>query len=109
MASKGQSAMGQDQDDTIFTPYTTVQKKLQGQQHLNNITVSALSADTRPVADAITEVLRTRHKLVGEDPNDFMVRTLEDMANLRTEATRTMTTLLAMIAVCRSSSAASAS
>jgi putative ABC transport system permease protein len=98
MSSKGQSATGQDQDDTIFTPYTTVQKKLQGQQHINNITVSALSADTRPVADAITEVLRTRHKLVGEDPNDFVVRTLEDMANLRTEATRTMTTLLAMIA-----------
>jgi putative ABC transport system permease protein len=41
MSNKGQSAMGQDQDDVIFTPYTTVMKKLSGTQHLNNITVSA--------------------------------------------------------------------
>ncbi|MEO6239391.1 MAG: ABC transporter permease, partial [Vicinamibacterales bacterium] len=39
MVSKGQSSMGQDQDDTIFVPYTTVMKKLQGQQNINNITV----------------------------------------------------------------------
>ena len=41
MTSKGQGAFGQDQDDAIFTPYTTVQKKLQGITHINNITVSA--------------------------------------------------------------------
>jgi putative ABC transport system permease protein len=98
MSSKGQSAMGQDQDDSIFTPYTTVMKKLQGQQHINNITVSAATADTAPVAEAIRETLRIRHKLVAGDPDDFMVRTLEDMAAVRTETTRTMTTLLAAIA-----------
>jgi len=43
MTSKGQSAMGQDQDDTVFVPYTTVMKKLQGQTNINNITVSAAS------------------------------------------------------------------
>ena len=98
MSSKGQSAMGQDQDDVIYTPYTTVQKKLQGQQHINNITVSASTPDTSPVAEAIRETLRIRHKLVAGDPDDFMVRTLEDMAAVRTETTRTMTTLLAAIA-----------
>ena len=98
MANKGQSAMGQDQDDTIFTPYTTVQKKLQGIQHINNITVSASTPDTTPVAEAIRQVLRTRHKLVGQDPDDFMVRTLEEMANVRSETARTMGTLLAAIA-----------
>ena len=98
MSSKGQSAMGQDQDDVVFTPYTTVQKKLQGQQHINNITVSAATADTAPVAEAIRETLRIRHKLVAGDPDDFMVRTLEDMAAVSTETTRTMTTLLAAIA-----------
>ena len=98
MSSKGQSAMGQDQDDIIFTPYTTVMKKLQGQQHINNITVSAATPETAPVAEAIRETLRIRHKLSGGDPDDFMVRTLEDMANLRTETTKTMTTLLAAIA-----------
>src|SRR5215210_6171698 len=98
MASKGQSAMGQDQDDTIFVPYTTVQKKLQGIQHINNITVSAATPDTKPVADAITEVLRTRHKLMPGDPDDFFVRTLEEMASVRSETARTMGTLLAAIA-----------
>jgi putative ABC transport system permease protein len=98
MSSKGQSAMGQDQDDVIYTPYTTVQKKLQGQQHINNITVSASTPETGPVAEAIRETLRIRHKLVAGDPDDFMVRTLEDMAAVRTETTRTMTTLLAAIA-----------
>jgi putative ABC transport system permease protein len=98
MANKGQSAMGQDQDDTIFAPFTTVQKKLQGIQHINNITVSASTSETAPVAEAIKQTLRIRHKLVGQDPDDFMVRTLEEMASVRTETTRTMTTFLAAIA-----------
>jgi putative ABC transport system permease protein len=98
MSSKGQSAMGQDQDDTIFTPYTTVMKKLTGTQHLNNITVSAATSDTAPVAEAIRQVLRVQHKLAGSDPDDFMVRTLEEMAAVRTETTRTMATFLAAIA-----------
>src|SRR6478672_9956311 len=45
MISKGQSSQGQDQDDTIFVPYTTVMKKLQGQHNVNNITVSAADGD----------------------------------------------------------------
>jgi putative ABC transport system permease protein len=97
MASKGQGAFGQDQDDLIFTPYTTVQKKLQGIQHINNISVSAETADTAPVS-AITETLRQRHKLLPGDPDDFMVRTQEEIASVRTETTKTMTTLLASIA-----------
>src|SRR4051812_14337132 len=98
MASKGQGAFGQDQDDTGFAPYTTVQKKLQGIQHINNITISAEPPDTAPVSAAITEALRTRHKLVAGDPDDFMVRTQEEIASVRTETTKTMTTLLASIA-----------
>jgi putative ABC transport system permease protein len=99
MAPKGQSAMGQDQDDTIFVPYTTVMKKLQGQQNLNNITVSAASADQiQDVAESIRGVLRIRHKIMPGDADDFMVRTLEEMASVQTETTKTMTTLLASIA-----------
>jgi putative ABC transport system permease protein len=98
MASKGQGAFGQDQDDLIFTPYTTVQKKLQGIQHINNISVSAETADTAPVSAEITETLRQRHKLLPGDPDDFMVRTQEEIASVRTETTKTMTTLLASIA-----------
>jgi putative ABC transport system permease protein len=99
MASKGQSAMGQDQDDTIFVPYTTVIKKLQGQQHINNITVSAAQSDIiNDVAEAIRVELRVRHKIIPGDADDFMVRTLEEMASVQTETTKTMTTLLASIA-----------
>src|SRR3982751_2841694 len=99
MGSKGQSAMGQDQDDTVFVPYTTVIKKLQGQQHINNVTVSAAQSDIiNDVAEAIRVELRTRHKILPGDNDDFMVRTLEEMASVQTETTKTMTTLLASIA-----------
>jgi putative ABC transport system permease protein len=98
MATKGVAGFGGDQDDVVFTPYTTVQKKLQGIQHINGITISATTPETQPVAEAVREVLRTRHKLFPSDPDDFMVRTQEEMAAIRTETTRTMTTLLAAIA-----------
>ena len=98
MAPKGQGAFGQDQDDIIFAPYTTVQKKLQGITYINEITVSAASPETAPVAEAISQTLRVRHKIASGDPDDFMVRTQEEIATLRTETTRTMTTLLAAIA-----------
>jgi putative ABC transport system permease protein len=99
MSPKGQSAMGQDQDDVVFAPYTTVQKKFRGITYIQNITVSAASADdVSKVAEAITVLLRTRHKILQGDSDDFMVRTLEDIAAVRTEATRTMTALLASIA-----------
>jgi putative ABC transport system permease protein len=99
MISKGQSSMGQDQDDTIFVPYTTVMKKLQGQQNINNVTVSAASADAiQDTAEAIRGELRIRHKIGSPENDDFMVRTLEEMASVQTETTKTMTTLLASIA-----------
>jgi putative ABC transport system permease protein len=98
MSSKGVGSMGNDQDDVIMVPYTTIIKKLQGQQHISKITVSAATPDTAPVAAAIGEVLRTRHKLMPGEPDDFMVRTLEEMAAVRSETARTMGTLLAAIA-----------
>ena len=97
MASKGQSGMGQDQDDVVYVPYTTVMKKLRGITYVQNITVSAASAgDTAATADRIATLLRTRHQIVDED--DFMVRTMEEMASVRVQATETMTALLASIA-----------
>jgi putative ABC transport system permease protein len=98
MSPKGQGAFGQDQDDVVFAPYTTVQKKLQGIQHIQNITISSATPETAPVSAGISEVLRQRHKLVAGDPDDFTVRTQEEIASLRTETTRTMTVLLAAIA-----------
>jgi putative ABC transport system permease protein len=98
MAPKGSTGFGQDQDDAIYAPYTTIQKKLQGIQHIQNVTLSAETPETAGVSALVTETLRTRHKLTGQDPDDFMVRTQEEMASVRTETTKTMTTLLAAIA-----------
>jgi putative ABC transport system permease protein len=98
MASKGQG-MGEDMDDQILVPYTTVQKKLLGVTFIQNITVSAASAgQTSSTADAIAVLLRTRHKIVPGQDDDFIIRTLEEMADIRTQAMGTMTTLLAGIA-----------
>ena len=99
MSSKGQSGMGQDQDDVVFVPYTTVMKKLRGITFIQQATVSAASAsDTSATADRIATLLRTRHKIQPGDPDDFMVRTMEEMASVRVQATQTMTSLLAGIA-----------
>ena len=99
LTSKGQAAMGQDQDDTVIVPFTTVQKKLMGVQHVANITVSAengVPLDT--MTEQISAVLRTRHKIQPGSDDDFLVRTLEEMASVLTSTTNTMTYLLAGIA-----------
>jgi putative ABC transport system permease protein len=99
MASKGQSGVGQDQDDVVFVPYTTVMKKMRGITFVQQVTVSAASAtDTSATADRIAVLLRVRHKIQPGDPDDFMVRTMEEMAAVRVQATQTMTALLASIA-----------
>ena len=99
MSTKGQAAMMEDQDDTIFAPYTTVQKKLMRATYIRNITVSAASADdVSKVADAIAVLLRGRHNIDNPENDDFTVRTLEEMAQVRAEAMQTMTYLLAGIA-----------
>ena len=99
MVSKGQSGMGQDQDDVVFVPYTTVMKKLRGITFIQQAQVSAASAtDTSATADRIAALLRVRHKIQPGDPDDFMVRTMEEMASVRVQATQTMTSLLAGIA-----------
>jgi len=100
LTSKGQSSMpGQDQDDTVIVPYTTVQKKLQGVEHISAITISA--ADGVPLAgitQQIAALLRERHRIQPGEEDDFSVRTMEEFATMLTSTTTTMTYLLASIA-----------
>ncbi len=99
MGPKGQSSTGQDQDDTAFAPYTTIMKKLSGNQNIGGISVSTASADdVLEATEKVKQVLRERHKIGPGMEDDFTARTLEDMAATRTEMTRTMTSLLASIA-----------
>ena len=99
LTKKGQAAFGPDQDDMVVVPYTTVQKKLLGITHLQNITLS--TTDGVPfdrVSAQITDLLRTRHQLMPGQQDDFTVRSLEEMASVLTATTTTMTWLLASIA-----------
>ena len=100
LAPKGTSAgSNQDQDDVIFAPLTTVQKKLLGQEWLRWIMVSATTRDSSYVArKQIESLLRDRHKIRPGDPNDFVVRNLADIADAEAEQGSVMTTLLTIVA-----------
>ena len=100
LAPKGISpGSGQDQDDVIFAPLTTVQKKLLGQEWIRWIMVSAVSREASYVAQKqIVGLLRDRHKIRAGDPDDFIVRNLADMADAEAEQGRVMTVLLTIVA-----------
>ena len=99
MARKGQDPQGRDQDDVAFAPYTTVQKKILGRDRVQIAFVSAISQDATYTAQSqITDLLRQRHKLTANEPNDFTVRNMTDVAEAANETSKTMTILLACIA-----------
>ena len=101
LAAKGQTMVGQDQDDTAVMPYTTVQRKLLGQQipSINQAMVSSISADASSFTqNQITELLRQRHRIAEGDPNDFTVRNMSDVAQASAQLTTIMTLLLGSIA-----------
>ena len=98
MARKGQDQQGRDQDDITFAPYTTVQNKVLGSPRVQIAYVSAVSQDATYTAQSqITDLLRQRHKLAPNDPNDFTVRNMTDIADAANETSNTMTILLACI------------
>jgi putative ABC transport system permease protein len=96
---KGQSAWGQDQDDMIFIPFTTMQRKVWRATHIHSILVAAGSSAELPQAiEQITALLRQRHRLQPWQENDFSIQPLADMAAAEEESTRVMTLLLGSIA-----------
>ena len=99
LQSRGQSSGGQDQDDTAFVPFTTVQKRLRGVDFLDRITISARSDDAVDrVEAAVTRLLRLRHEIAPDAPDDFRVQNLKELAEVRAATTQTMTWLLTAIA-----------
>lgn len=99
LESKGSNNMGQDQDDVMIAPYTTVQKRFLGTDYLQMIYCSAASEE---VADeAVQEIslkLRDNHKLRDDQDDDFEVRTQAEMLSMMNSMTSTLTYLLAAIA-----------
>jgi putative ABC transport system permease protein len=100
---KGQSPMGSDYDDVVVIPYTTYQAKIQGglQKYVPGvIAVSAISAaDTSRAQRQITAILRERHATRSPDDDDFSIRNLSEIAAAQQQGTKTLTSLLAAIAV----------
>lgn len=99
---KGQSPMGQDQDDIIYIPLTTAQKKIFGTSFpgmVRSIMVKAASAEDLEAAEGqVTELLRQRHRITDRQENDFTVRNLTQLMQVAEESSRIMTLLLGAIA-----------
>ncbi len=99
LESKGQNVMGQDQDDAIYAPYTTVQRKISGITWVQFINASAVSQVASVAAvGPITSLLRERHRIRPGDDDDFFVRTQSDVADLANQTQSVMTMLLGGIA-----------
>ncbi|HEX3532263.1 MAG TPA: ABC transporter permease [Thermoanaerobaculia bacterium] len=99
LAPKGETATGQDQDDTILMPVTTALHKLKGTSWLDDIVCSAISPEAiRPAKEQIVRLLRQRHHLRPGAPDDFNLRSPEEILQAQQETSRTFTLLLASIA-----------
>jgi len=102
LETKGQSAVGQDQDDVIFIPLTTAQKKLFGSQFpgmVRIIMVKANNAESLENAqDEITSLLRERHHISLRQEDDFSVRNLTQMMDMAKQSSNVMSFLLGSIA-----------
>jgi putative ABC transport system permease protein len=100
MTSKGQSGFGRDQDDFVMVPITTLLDRLTGQSYVGQILVSASTPDAVPgVIDETERLLRLRHHLTAAQPDDFSVRNIADIQQVRIATSQTQALLLAGIAV----------
>ena len=99
LGTKGQTATGQDQDDTLLMPYTTVMKKIKGQPWLDDILMSATSAENVALAqEQLADLLRTRHHIRPGATDDFNLRNPTEIAQTLAATARTMEGLLASVA-----------
>jgi putative ABC transport system permease protein len=99
LTAKGQSAFGQDQDDTIIVPYTTVQKKISGIDWVQMISASVDSQGDIPIAEQqIAALLRQRHHLRASEQDDFIIRSPDELAQAADATSRILTLLLGSVA-----------
>lgn len=99
LESKGTNSMGQDQDDVVLAPYTTVMKRILAIDYLQGLFASAVDeAQTEETIESITEVLRSNHRLKEDADNDFEIRSQQELSEMMNSTSDMMTVLLACIA-----------
>lgn len=99
LAPKGQSSFGQDQDDAILVPYTTVQKRILASIYFRTIYASAVNEGASDAAtQEIEDILRRTHRLRATDDDDFQVRTMAELINTLSSTSNLLTILLTAIA-----------
>ncbi|MBR1420655.1 MAG: ABC transporter permease [Selenomonadaceae bacterium] len=99
LESKGQSSVGQDQDDVVIVPLTTAQERLLGITYIRSINVQVSeSSKMDQVQSEIETLLRQRHKITGGKEDDFNVRNLTSLMETMTQTTTMITLLLGSIA-----------
>ena len=99
LEEKGENTFGQDQDDVVIAPYTTVQKRILAIDYLNQVMASAISEDDAPEAVIqVTEILRSQHKLTATEEDDFTVRSMEELISTFSSTSEMLTILLVAVA-----------
>jgi putative ABC transport system permease protein len=99
LASKGQAAMGNDQDDTVLVPLRTLQRRVTGNQRVNTLMVSMQDgSDSARLKASLRELLRERRKLTDGDDDNFNVLDTQQLAETLSGTTKVMTTLLGAVA-----------
>lgn len=99
LASKGQSAMGMDQDDTIIMPLRTLQRRITGNLDVNSMLVSvADSANTDQAMVDIRALLRERRKIAANDEDNFSIIDTRQISETLTSTTKVITMLLGAVA-----------
>ena len=99
LKSKGYNNMGQDQDNMVIAPYTTVQKRILAINYIQGITASAISEEyTDKAIEEMTLILQTNHGIKIGDDNDFNVRSQQEMMETMSSVMDLLTVLLACVA-----------
>ena len=99
LESKGTNSMGQDQDDVVIAPYTTVMKRILAVDYIRGIFASAVDETrTDETIEAITDVLRSRHRIKEGADDDFEIRSQQELSEMMNSTSDMMTVLLACIA-----------
>jgi putative ABC transport system permease protein len=102
LSPKGQSAQGSDQDDVIFIPFTTAERKVFGTPFLGSVGAVFASTDRAEdlpeAVEQIREVIRARHRLQADRADDFTTRTQVDIGKVQEGTSETLTMMLFAIA-----------